>query len=126
MLLSRPVIAEYRDVLSREELTNQHPAITTQAVKLLVERLRYFADLVDPVRARFRYDRDPADECFIELAISGAATHLVTHDKDLLSLPRGHSEPAKRLRQRRPGLRVLKPGDLLREFEASEDMPESA
>src|SRR5205807_6552764 len=62
MLLSRPVMREYRDVLGRAELTHAHPAITPDAVRLVIERLRYFADLVDPVRARFRYDRDPDED----------------------------------------------------------------
>lgn len=48
---------EYRDVLARDELTHAHPAITPEAVRLVIERLRYFAELVDPVRARFRSSR---------------------------------------------------------------------
>lgn len=119
MLLSRPVVREYRQVLARRELTHRHPAITAEVVRLVIERLRYFADLIDPVRARFRYDRDPDDECFIELAISGAATHIVTHDQDLLSLPNDHTDSGKRFRQRLQKVRVLEPGEFMREFQAS-------
>jgi predicted nucleic acid-binding protein len=81
--------------------------------------LARFAELIDPVRAHFDYNRDPDDECFIELAIAGAATHIVTHDDDLLSLPRGHKDSAKRFRQRLPRTNVLGSGEFLREFEAS-------
>jgi putative PIN family toxin of toxin-antitoxin system len=117
MLLSRPVMLEYRQVLAREELTHKHPAITAEVVSLVIERLRYFADFIDPVGVHFRYDRDPDDEAFIELAISGAATHIVTHDNDLLSLPNAHTDAAKRFRQRLPAVLVLRPGDFARCFE---------
>ena len=116
MLLSRAVLREYRDVLGREELTHQHPAITSEVVELVIERLRYFADVINPVRARFRYERDPDDECFIELAISGGATHIVTHDNDLLSLPTERTGAGKRFRQRLPAVRVCTPLTLAEEF----------
>ncbi|MGA2499417.1 MAG: putative toxin-antitoxin system toxin component, PIN family [Tepidisphaeraceae bacterium] len=118
MLLSRPVMLEYREVLARHELIQQHPAITADAVRLAIERLRYFADFVDRIRVRFRYDRDPDDACFIELAIAGAATHIITHDNDLRSLSNAHTDAGKRFRQRLSGVRVLGTGDFLREFEA--------
>src|SRR5437763_4971663 len=50
MLLSRAVMREYREVLARDELTHSHPAITAPSVRVVIERLRYFADIVDPVR----------------------------------------------------------------------------
>jgi predicted nucleic acid-binding protein len=53
----------------------------------------------------------------LELAIEGSASHLVTFDNDLLSLPLGHGDPAKRFRQRLPALRILRPAEFLREFE---------
>ena len=110
---------EYRDVLGRDELTHAHPAITPEAVRLVIERLRYFAEFVDPVRARFRYDRDPDDSCFLELAIAGAATSIITYDKDLLSLPNEHTNAGKRFRQRMPGVQVLEAGELMRQFDIS-------
>jgi putative PIN family toxin of toxin-antitoxin system len=116
MLLSRAVLREYRDVLGRDELTHKHPKITPEVVQLVIERLRYFAHVITPVRARFRYPRDPDDECFIELAISGAATHIVTHDNDLLSLPGQHTDAGKRFRQRLPAVRVCTPLMLIEEF----------
>jgi putative PIN family toxin of toxin-antitoxin system len=123
MLLSRPVTREYRDVLGRDELTHAHPAITPEVVRLVIERLRYFADLVDPVRARFRYDRDPDDACFLELAIAGDGTHIITCDKDLLSLPSEHSDAGKRFRQRMARVQVLEAGAFMRQFEMSKHEP---
>jgi putative PIN family toxin of toxin-antitoxin system len=123
MLLSRPVMREYRGVLARDELTHAHPAITPEVVRLVIERLRYSADVVDPVRARFRYDRDPDDACFLELAIAGAGTHIITYDNDLLSLPTQQTDAGKRFRQRLPRVQVLDGGEFMRQFEASKRKP---
>lgn len=117
LLLSRAVIREYRDVLLRNELTMHHPAITPEVVDLVIERLRYVSDVIHPVRARFRYDRDPDDQPCIELAIAGRGTHIITHDNDLLSLPGQRSDAGKRFRQRLPGVRVCNSVTFLGEFE---------
>ena len=118
MLLSRSVMREYRDVLARDELSHAHPAITPDAVRLVIERLRYFAEFIDPIHTRFRYDRDPDDACFLELAIAGDATHIITYDKDLLSLLSEHTDAARRLRQRMPRVQVLDAGEFVRQFVA--------
>jgi|SRR4051812_31334808 putative PIN family toxin of toxin-antitoxin system len=118
-LLSRAVVLEYREVLGRDELTSGHPAITPEAARLVTKRLRYFAHFIDPIRARFHYDRDPDDACILELAIAGAANHIVTYDKDLLSLPTERADAGKRFRQRMPRVRVIEAGDFMREFEKS-------
>jgi hypothetical protein len=65
VLLSRPVMREYRDVLTRNELTRGHPAITSEAVGLVIERLRYIAEIIHPIRARFRYDAIPMTRVFL-------------------------------------------------------------
>lgn len=118
MLLSRPILLEYLDVLGRIELTGSRPAIAEGAVRLMIERLRYLAEFIDPVRARFRFDRDPEDACFLELAIAGRATHLVSHDKDLLTLPNAHTDAGKRFRQRLRNLKIMEAAAFLSEFES--------
>ena len=80
-------------------------------MEITLRRFRYFGEYLPIVRARFEFDRDPRDEMLIELAISGRATDVVTADKDLLSLPDGHTDAAKRLRQRRPGFRIVTPAE---------------
>jgi predicted nucleic acid-binding protein len=50
---------------------------------------------------------------FVELAIVGSATHIVTFDPDLLSLSTDRTDAAKRFRQRLPGIQVLRPGQLI-------------
>jgi predicted nucleic acid-binding protein len=58
---------------------------------------------------RFELERDPRDAMFVELAIAGEATHLITMDANLLSLPTTHTDAAKRFRRRLPRLIVQTP-----------------
>jgi len=119
LLMSRPIQAEYRRVLGSSEMLGRNPHITTESIELVLRRLRYVGLYVGHVTTRFRFDRDPDDEPFIELAIEGAASHLVTSDNDLLALTHGHDDTAKRLRQRAPRLCVMRAVEFLREFERS-------
>jgi predicted nucleic acid-binding protein len=76
-------------------------------VETAIARLRFRGDYLRRVTERFHYPRDPLDAKFIELAIAGRATHLITHDADLLDLPHGRDDAAKRFRQRLPNLEVI-------------------
>lgn len=117
LLLSRPVQAEYKRVLGSRALVRRNPEITPEAVELVLRRLRYIGEYLGHIGASFRFDRDRDDEPFIELAIAGAASHVVTGDNDLLSLTVGHDDASRRFRQRLPGIHVLRPAAFLREFE---------
>jgi putative PIN family toxin of toxin-antitoxin system len=117
LLLSRPVQVEYRRVLGSAEMLRRNPEITTEAIELVLRRLRYFGEYMGNVQTRFRFDRDRDDEAFIELAIEGLASHLVTSDNDLLSLLSGHDDSSRRFRQRLPKIQVLRPVGFLRSFE---------
>ena len=119
LLLSRPVQGEYRRVLGSVEMLRLNPQITPEAIELVLRRLRYVGEDLGRTKTRFRFDRDPDDQPFLQLAIAGAASHIVTSDKDLLSLALGHDDAARRFRQRMPGTRVLRPAAFLREFDAS-------
>ena len=108
---------EYFRVLGPAETLRRNPEITWQTIDLLLRRLRYFGLYFSHIAARFHFDRDPHDQPFIELAIEGSASHLVTNDKDLLSLATGHDDAAKRLRQRLPKLHIVRAAEFLREFD---------
>ena len=107
LLLSKSVISEYRFVLTSEEIAERYPKITKAKVEIALERLRYVAEVVHPVGVNFEYLRDPRDAKFIELAIAQRASHIVTADKDLLSLPSDHGDSGRRFRQRAPSVRIL-------------------
>lgn len=116
LVLSAPVLSEYWLVLSDASIVERYPELTYEKVELALRRLRYVADVFRTVRTRFDYARDPKDAKFIELAITGRATHIVSGDSDLLSLPAGKDEASRRFRQRLPRVKVLTPSDFLKHF----------
>jgi putative PIN family toxin of toxin-antitoxin system len=116
ILLSRAVLAEYRAVLTDPAIIERYPELTSPKIEIVLRRIQYVGDVLRAVKVRFDYPRDPKDSKLIELAIAGHATHMVSSDNDLLSLPTGRSEAARRFRQRLPDVKVLRPGDFLRRY----------
>jgi putative PIN family toxin of toxin-antitoxin system len=100
VLLSKPVLDEYREILTDPELVERYPILTPKRVELTLRRLRYVGDVYRKVNVRFELPRDPRDAKFIELAITGEADFIITHDNDLLSLPASRTEAGRRFRQR--------------------------
>ncbi len=115
ILLSKPVIDEYRRVLALVLTDSRKNRIPPRHIELVLRRLRYIGEYHRTVRSRFEYPRDPTDSMLISLAIEGRATHIVSHDKDLLSLPNSRTEAGKRFRQRLPQTRVVTAFALLEE-----------
>ena len=106
-------MAEYRAVLRDEIIVSRYPELTEEKVEVALRRFRYLGEYLRTVKVVFQYPRDPLDQKVIELAIAGRATDIVSADNDLLSLPSGYTEPARRLRQRLPGIRILSPGGFI-------------
>ena len=113
VLLSRSVLAEYRAILTDPAIDQRWPALTSRMVDVTLTRLRYVGNYIARPDVRFEYARDPLDARFVELAIAGDATHIVSFDKDLLSLPTGRTEASKRFRQRLRAVQVVRPDALL-------------
>ena len=80
ILLSDAVLGELRDVLLREKLRRYTDE--ADAEDFLAE-IAALCEWVDPDRDVVAC-RDPNDDKFLSLAVSGRATHLVTGDADLL------------------------------------------
>src|SRR2546423_1768459 len=114
-LTSKRVLEEYRLILLDPSLLARFPPLTPQSVEASLRSLVYLSDDLGMIRSRFDFPRDQKDEKFLTLSIAGKATHLVTFDKDLLSLEESHSDAAKRLRQRAPAMRIQTPADFLHE-----------
>lgn len=70
--------------------------------------------MVADVPPRFRYERDPDDEPYLNLAIAAGASYLVSRDKDLLDLQAMTSEPGEELRMLLPQISILDPLEFLR------------
>ena len=82
VLMSAATLAELADVLSRPKFDRY---VTIEERQGFLRRLGEIAELVEivsPVRAC----RDPRDDKFPEVAVSGGADFIVTGDADLLAL----------------------------------------
>ncbi len=82
LLLSIPTATELTEVLRQPKFDRYLTGDRRLALLAIVIRT---ADLVD-VDVTITDCRDPRDNKFLELAVSGRATHLVTGDQDLLIL----------------------------------------
>jgi putative PIN family toxin of toxin-antitoxin system len=116
-LLSRDVLAEYRAVLTDSRVIERFPSLSGKRVEVTLARLRFCGDYIRHISTRFDFPRDQRDAKFIELAIQGGATHMVSCDNDLLSLRTGHTDASKRFRQQLSGLSVLRPAEFIARFD---------
>jgi putative PIN family toxin of toxin-antitoxin system len=115
-LISRTVLVEYRFVLADPQLLSRYPQLNLPEVAVALERLLYVADIYRRVTERFIFPRDPKDAKLIELALAGRATQLISTDEDLLDLPNGRDDAARRFRQRLPGIEVMTPNEFSRRY----------
>lgn len=97
LLLSEATLTELADVLSRPKFDPYISLKDRQAFIRLLGRIAEMVSVTYPVRAC----RDPKDDKFLELAVSGQADVIVSGDKDLLRL-----NPFQ-------GIRLVTPADYL-------------
>lgn len=86
LLLSNAVLDEWRDVLSRPTVLRHFPEISADQVTQAIESISKLGRHLDPPIAPILVDRDPKDQKYLDLAIAGSASFLVTRDRDLLDL----------------------------------------
>lgn len=103
ILLSDATFRELRDVLARPKFDRY---IKTEEREGFMVRLGRVVEFVTIVR-RIRACRDPRDDMILEVAINGAASAIVTGDRDLLTL-----HPFM-------GIPIVPPADWLQAFEAA-------
>jgi hypothetical protein len=89
MLLSFPVVAEVKEVLTRNKFRQY---ITEDEARQFLAMLAGASQWVE-IDVIISDCRDPSDNKFLELAVSGQATHIVTGDDDLLVLNPFHGKP---------------------------------
>ena len=70
------------------------------------------------VPEEYRYERDPDDEMYINLAIIANASYLVSRDQDFLDLMTTSTDVARQFRSRYPFLRMMKAADFIAEMES--------
>ena len=97
ILLSFPALVELNAVLGRKEFRKYFDEDDARHFLAGLVRVAKWVE----ISAKITACRDPKDDKFLELAVSGQATHLITGDKDLLALNPFH------------GVRILTPADFL-------------
>jgi putative PIN family toxin of toxin-antitoxin system len=117
LFISDAVLSEIQDVLSRPHIRQLMPNITDERVDALLRRLERKAIHIKNVPEEFRYERDPKDERYVNLAIITDARYLVSKDKDLLDLVNPSIKGSESFRTRYPMLKILKPPDFMKEIE---------
>jgi putative PIN family toxin of toxin-antitoxin system len=99
LLLSEDVFAEIEEVLNRPKLDKY---------SLLEERISFFREIVKEAivintNSSITDCADPKDNKFLELAVDGKATHIITGDEHLLAM-----NPYR-------GIAILSPSNFLKE-----------
>ena len=84
LLLSRDILDEYLRVLSYPKFELSEEDIK----ELIQEEILPYAEVVKPKRRLRVVQRDPSDDKFLECAVAGKASVIISGDKDLLSLGR--------------------------------------
>lgn len=97
LLISWPVLAEMSEVLGRPRFRRY---VREEVARNFLYSMAREAEWVE-TPAEVIASRDPKDNKFLSLALSGRATHIITGDKDLLVL-----DPFREIR-------ILNPADFL-------------
>lgn len=108
LFASPAILAEVRDVLSRDKLQERFPHLTKTRVEQFLQHIGHIAQLLCDVPSVFTLERDPDDALYVDVAIAGQARFLVSRDKDLLDLMFDSS-----FRQQYPNLTILDPVQFL-------------
>jgi putative PIN family toxin of toxin-antitoxin system len=102
------ILAEVRDVLSRDKLRKKFPHLTDETAEQFLQHIGHLAQFMPDVPSVFALQRDPDDALYVDVAVASHALFLVSRDKDLLDLM---NDPT--FRQRYPNLTILDPVQFL-------------
>ena len=100
LCVSREVLAEVEDVLSRPEIRAHFPDLSDEIVGAFLKRLQKLSVFVRLVPKQFSYPRDEDDEPYINLAVTADADFIISRDRDLLDLMTGYTDEYKEFRRR--------------------------
>lgn len=119
LFISREILNEIKDVLSREKIRKLNPRINDVSLTALLKMLEKRATLLKKIPAKFSYPRDPKDEPYINLAIAAEASFLVSRDNDLLDLMDWNNEEGRNFMKRFRFLKIVDPIAFLQEVAPS-------
>lgn len=109
LCLSRTILSEIKDVLTRPETQKKFPSLTLAVVEEFLHCITTQSVLHLNVPEEYKFARDPKDEPYINLALIARANYLVTRDTDLLDLMNESMDEGRAFRFRYPFLIILDP-----------------
>ena len=117
LFTSPPILAEVRRVLARPKLRKKNREITDERVDAFINKVAAMATVATDVLPLVKLPRDPADEPYLNLALTVGVPYLVSQDPDLLDLMADVA-----FRSANPALTILDPVAFLglREWEPSD------
>jgi uncharacterized protein len=116
LFVSPQILAEVAEVLSRPAIRRLTPALTLSGIEAFLQDISAKAITLVNVPEEFRFERDPKDQAYVNLAIIASAKYLVTRDNDLLDLMRAETNEAEAFRRAYPMLTILDPVAFLRKM----------
>ena len=119
LFVSPATLTELKEVLSRPRILNLLLHIAPEQTDNFLGDAVAHATNLPAVTEKFRFERDPKDAPYLNLAIAADADYLVTRDRDLLDLMIGYSAECKEFRQRFRKIKIIKPEDFMRAVEES-------
>ena len=120
LFVSREILAEVMDILSRPALRAKYSQITDEATDKFLKRVLIKAVFIKNIPKNFRYSRDPKDEKYLDLALGVKADFIVSRDNDLLDLMTDVSLVGKEFRQKSRPLKIVEPIEFLNLLEKQE------
>lgn len=111
LCVSRQMLDEIRDVLTRPEIRAKNARLSDEALEGFIRSIEERATLIDPLPAHYRYERDPDDEHVLNLAIEAKAQYIITRDTDLLDLMDNSRPEGSEFQRQYPDITILGPGE---------------
>ena len=115
LFVSAEVLAEVSEVLSRPRVRKLAPDLTVEVIEAFITDIRLKAICLSNVPEEYRFERDPKDTRYINLALAANASFIVSRDHDLLDLMKPQRADAHEFQRRYPLLKIVQPVDLLAE-----------
>ena len=107
LILSKEILQEYDEIVHSDEIV-QKPAYQQERISA-VKKVLELATLVEPQQRITVIKEDPDDDKFLEAAVEGKATHLISQDKK-------HILPIKEFH----GIKIVTPEEFLAIFKESQ------
>lgn len=113
LFVAGEVLAEVAKVLSRPRFKILVPGITSELIENFLVEIAAMAIEIRNVPEEFKYQRDPDDEIYLNLAIIARADYLISLDNDLLDLTDKKGKESLDFQRRYPMLKIITPNRLL-------------